>query len=296
MCILYFIFILLSIVYSSFSFSFQADFESVSYLDESRHLSSTRDIYNTPYSLCHKDGIIDRYCRSMSILFGGKTFKEVYYVVDLANQPESYFRQLSLGQILKLISNYYLVPSIRMTLPSLGQLKYMMDYGYVKKIRQQGYWYFKQVDGGYSAAVMYYGIRPPSGPSSPTGSAKKGMLTRIVSSSFPSACNQNQCDGFYDFVDWTLQTASNSVFTTRAVMGYSVDGVNHRFEYSGQTNISIPASASGVWLDIWHAGMIGYVAKLRNLENKLTGSNFICVKIFGSLVVNHATISNEKCW
>lgn len=282
-------FILFYIFYSGFSFSFQEDYASVSYLDESRHLSSLRDIYNSPFSLCLKDGISVDMCHKISLLFGGKTFQEVFYHTELAKKNEAYFQNIDINVLNTLLRNYLLppYPNPKYSVPTLGQLKYLIDKNYIKKITGQAYWYMKSSG---KAGTTYYGSRPTS--SAPS----IAMLTRLVAKDFPSACEEDKCEGFYSYQNWILQTASNSAFTTRYYWGYMQKGKSFSSDMSGERNLLIPADATDVYIDIWHAGMIGYVAKYRNLEKMIGTSSILCVKIFGSLVVNSAQIYKKRCW
>ena len=77
---------------STFLFSWQcvafnADYKSVN-SSVTTGLSSIRDIYNSPYSLCEKDRIrIHReHCGRISLMFGDPVFREVYLLTDWAKK------------------------------------------------------------------------------------------------------------------------------------------------------------------------------------------------------------------
>ncbi len=293
MNVLYYL-LFLSLLYSSFSFSFQSDFESVSYLDTSKATSSTREMYNAPYSLCIKDRIPPGLCGKMSLEFGGETFKTAYYLESLTKENREYFRMVSLTQAQLMIYNYFLAPTSipnEFSYPKLGQLKHLIEHGFILKITGHPYWYVR--DDGRTIEITYYGGRPSTGDSVTTS---KAMLSRLVTKEYPSSCKEAECTGFYNNQDWILQTANNSAFTTRYYYGYSINGKSYEWDLSGQKKLAIPSNAVGVWLSIWHAGMLGYVAQLKNLENEIGTSDILCVKIFGTLVINHYEIYRNKCW
>lgn len=248
-----------------------------------------REIYNAPFSLCLKDGIPVDMCHKISLLFGGKTFQGVFYNSELAKKNESYFFAITMGVVKTLTENYFLspYPKPKYGVPTLGQLKYMLDNNYVRKITGQGYWY-RRPNG--SVKRTYYGARPGYNVS------PVAMLTRVVAPDFPSSCEEEHCEGFYNTQNWTLQTASNSAFTMRYAWGFTFNGKEYSKNESRQQNLSIPGSAVNVWIDVWHAGMLGYVARYQNLEDRVGTSDVLCVKIFGSLVVNHAEIYRKRCW
>lgn len=268
--------------------AFNDDYESIDSRMK-RGLESLRDIYNSPASLCRKDRIKNQHCGKISILFGGDTFKDVYYDETLSKKSTHGFQNQTESEV-QSAKSYYLIPSYldkTWNYPTMGQLLYAMDEGYVDKFEGHPYWFWDTNDK--KLAKAYYKRKPSS-------DFSKAMLTRLVTDDFPSKCAQSDCPDFLSLVDWRLQLDSGSAFTIQFEFGYMHNGEATHARGSGRKTFTIPALATGVWLHMWHTGQIGYAAKWGDLEDQVGSSTILCAKILGSLAVSSGQLLRHACY
>lgn len=220
------IFFLLSI--AKYGLAFQDDYNAV----DSRTrvgLADLRQIYNAPKSLCRKDGIPDHQCGRVSLRFGGDTFKEVFYDVNLANYPKSEFERLTKPEINSLVNAYLLptkYPDKSWQVPTLGQLTKLIQEGFVPAVTGKEYWYKNPSNQLESAFWL-----------SRQSTQGIASLTRLVSSDYESACEYSKCNDwkrhkdyricvtYYDLISWwRYQIFSNGRWSADKWSGADIYG------------------------------------------------------------------------
>lgn len=268
-------------------FAFDSSYESVSSYDD-RTLAGVRDIYNAPYSFCRNDGLSDDLCDSVSLKIGGDTFKRVYIDQNVADKSLNYFSHVNESTLWSITNNYKLENQNKFGVPTLGQLDHMIVNGLVPKGVASGYWFWSTLNN--KAKIAY----PKN---SNADNDNTAMIMRLVSSSYPSSCDENDCNYFKDNEPWTLQSGSLSSFTVRTNWGYRINGRDFSWRKTWrQAKHAIPAGATNVWMEIWHDGAPGYSGRFYNIENQRGMSPVVCIRQRGSLFVTGADLLREWCW
>ena len=192
--------------------AFNADYKSVN-SSVTTGLSSIRDIYNSPYSLCEKDRIriIKEHCGRISLMFGDPVFREVYLLTDWAKKEKPDFWELTESEARTVINNYY-IPSYLdkpWSWPTLGQLDHAFDEGYIAAADGTPHWIWDSNAG--KPAIVYR--------SSIGAATQRASLQRAFTPDYPSNCSQNQCSGWAKRTSFTLYVyRDNSAHS----MGYEI--------------------------------------------------------------------------
>lgn len=202
---------LFSLLYISSCFAFQSDFQSDSSEVNIPPSSSPRMLANLPYSACLADSPQVRYqfCSMVSLLFGGKPFKELYFNQGLIKGLD--FNNIRKNQIDPLWQNYFIGnqdTSIQYLIPTLPQLEWMYKARIINPVAKQFYW----VRTPSTTELNYKRVFFKSKGNFDQNNGSTAGILRLATHLAPDGCTEGvNCSNFNELRDFYIRVARSNL-------------------------------------------------------------------------------------